>query len=147
MENSGKFNVIKPKNSIEEKHTRKKRTVRPIRKFPYHSIEEILKIPNMIKENNGGNPWDTQQLAIALNMKKGGNAFYYLTAASRDYGFTIGTRDTTNIQLTDLGRKLVYAQSKKEINECYVKAFFNIELFKKVFEYYKGSEPSDDTFF
>ena len=87
------------------------RTVKPIKKFPSHSIEEALKIPTLIKENNGGNPWATEQLARALNMKKGGNNFYYLTASSRDYGFTNGTRETVNVELNDLGRKYVYAQS------------------------------------
>jgi hypothetical protein len=64
----------------------------------------------LIKENNGGNPWDTEQHAIALDAKKSGNIFYYMTAASRDYGFTIGTRDTPTVALADLGRKYIYAR-------------------------------------
>lgn len=146
MDNQIKTDITNQNNS-ETQPTRKKRTAKPIRKFPYHSLDQILKIPNLIKENNGGNAWNTEQLAIALGIKKGGNTFYYLTAASRDYGFTIGTRDTANVELTDLGRELVYAQSKKEIDECTKIAFFNIEVFKKVYDYYNGSEPADDTFF
>ena len=125
----------------------KKRTVKPIKKFPSHSIEEALKIPTLIKENNGGNPWATEQLAKALNMKKGGNNFYYLTASSRDYGFTNGTRETVNVELNDLGRKYVYAQSQEDLLEAVWSAFNNIEIFKKVYEYYKGNEPSDEIFF
>jgi len=55
----------------------KKRTVKAIKKFPSYSIEEALKIPQLIKENNGGNPWDTEQLAKALNLKKGGNMYMH----------------------------------------------------------------------
>lgn len=133
--------------STKKETQTKKRKVKAIKKFPSHSIEEALKIPVLIKENNGGNPWKTEQLALAINLKKGGNNFYYLTAASRDYGFTIGTRDTLNVELNDLGRKYVYAQSKEDLSYAVWTAFNNIELFKKVYEYYKGKEPSDETFF
>jgi hypothetical protein len=146
LENKNEINTTK-QDSIENESPKRKRTVKSIRKFPYYSIEETSKIPNLIKQNNGGNPWDTKQLSIALNVKKGTNAFYYMTAASRDYGFTIGTRETDTVELADLGRKLVYAQSQEEIDECNKTAFFNIEIFKKVYDYYKDNEPADDTFF
>lgn len=135
------------KAEVDEGTKAKKRAVKAIKKFPSHSIEESLKIPTLIKENNGGNPWETEELARALNLKKGGNIFYYLTASSRDYGFTIGTRETVNVELNDLGRKYVYAQSLEDLSGAVWTAFYNIELFKKVYEYYKGNEPSDETFF
>lgn len=138
---------IKSMGSTKKVTMTKKRTVKAIKKFPSHSIQEALKIPSLIKENNGGNPWNTEQLALALNLKKGGNNFYYLTAASRDYGFTTGTRDTLNVELNDLGRKYVYAQSQEDLSYAVWTAFKNIELFKKVYEYYNGNEPSDETFF
>ena len=133
--------------STDEVNKNEKRTKKPTKKFPSYSIEEALKIPTLIKENNGGNAWETEQLAKALNLKKGGNNFYYLTAASRDYGFTIGTRETAQVELNDLGRKYVYAQSQEDMSNAVWMAFNNIELFKKVYEYYKGNEPSDETFF
>lgn len=137
--------ILMGTKEIEEVTKAKKRTVKPIKKFPSHSIEESLRISILIKENNGGNPWETVQLAKAL--KKGGNAFYYLTASSRDYGFTTGTRDTVTVELNDLGRKYVYAQSQEDLSDAVWKAFNNIDLFKRVYEYYSGSEPSDETFF
>ena len=130
-----------------EDANKKKRTAKPIKKFPNYTIEEALKIPSLIKSNNSGNPWDTEQLALALNVKKGGNIFYYMTAASRDYGFTSGTRDTTTVTLESLGRKYVYAQSTDEVRSSIEAAFNNIELFKQVHDYYKNGEPADDTFF
>ena len=82
-----------------------------------------------------------------IEYEKGGNNFYHLTASSRDYGFTNGTRETVNVELNDLGRKYVYAQSQEDLLEAVWSAFNNIEIFKKVYEYYKGNEPSDETFF
>lgn len=159
MEDNKAIEVEESKNNSDETKTSesevsqndetkaRKRNVKPIKKFPSHSIEEALKVPELIKENNGGNPWNTEQLAKALNMKKRGNNFYYLTASSRDYGFTVGTRDTNTVELNDLGRKYVYAQSEEDISSSVLKAFNNIDLFKRVYEYYGGNEPSDLTFF
>lgn len=148
MENENETNIINNKqDDAEIQPTKKKRTVKPFRKFPYFSVEEASKIPTFIKQNNGGNPWSIDQLALALEFSKGSNSFYYMTAASRDYGFTIGTSHTANVELADLGKKLVYAQSQEEIDECNKIAFFNIEIFKRVYDYYQGSEPADDTFF
>lgn len=66
------------------------------------------------------------------------NNFFYLTAASRDYGITIGTRDTAKIELTDLGRTLVYPKSPAQFAEATTAAFRNVALFSKVYDYYQG---------
>ena len=67
--------IIAKVEGVDEGTKAKKRTVKAIKKFPSHSIEESLKIPTLIKENNGGNPWETEQLARALNLKKVGIFF------------------------------------------------------------------------
>ena len=77
--------------------------------FPRATLEMALKIPVAIKDLNGGNPWETEEVRKAVGSVGGGNAWFYLTAASRDYGLTSGTRDTPKIQLEDLGRDIVYA--------------------------------------
>ena len=134
-------------NKVAQEQARKTRDAKPIKRFPSYTIEEALRIPNLIRSNNGGNPWDIEQLALALDLKKRSNALYYMTAASRDYGFTSGTRDTATVSLEELGRNYVYAQSSEEMAKSIRKAFDNIELFKRVYDYYKGNEPVDDTFF
>ncbi len=77
--------------------------------FPRATIEQALKIPYALKENNGGNPWEPESIRTAIGAGTGGNAFFYLTSASRDYGFTIGTSTAEKIGLADLGKELVYA--------------------------------------
>ena len=66
------------------------------------------------------------------------NKFFYLTQSSRDYQITIGTRDTEKIELTDIGRKLVYPKNPDEEYLAILEAFKSIELFKNVFDYYQG---------
>jgi hypothetical protein len=107
--------------------------------FPRNTLEEALKIPYAIKEHNGGNPWEPEEIRKAIGAGTGGNAFFYLTAASRDHGLTVGTTGAEKISLTDLGRELVYAPSPDEEQALKVRAFLAIDVFKRVLEYYKGS--------
>lgn len=107
------------------------------RDFPQHSIEESRKVLDAIKEFNAGNPWSPAEIATALEMGKGNN-FYYLTASARDYGLTLGTRDSAKIDIGEIGRKLAYPKTPDEEYSAVEEAFLNVELFKKVYEYYQG---------
>lgn len=108
------------------------------RAFPKYSIEEARRIPDAIKQFNAGNPWGTLDIASALGVGGKTNEYFYLTAASRDYGLTIGTRNTKQIELSELGRRLAYPKNPKEEAEAIQDAFRSVELFKKVYDYYQG---------
>jgi hypothetical protein len=123
--------VEKPSVSIQKKNPK------PKRDFPQHSIEECRKILDAIKDYNAGNPWTPSEIAKALVMGKGNN-FFYLTASARDYGLTIGTRDTAKIEIGEIGRKLAYPKTPVEEFKAAEEAFLNVNLFKKVYEYYQG---------
>lgn len=107
--------------------------------FPRATLEQALKIVIAIKENNGGNPWEIEEIRRAIGVGTGGNAYFYLTAASRDYGLTIGTSATEKIALADLGRDIAYAPNPEVEQTLKQKAFLNVDVFKRVLEYYKGS--------
>lgn len=97
------------------------------------------KIAYAIKEHNGRNPWEPDEIWKAIGAGTGGNTYFYLTAASRDYGLTIGTSTVEKIALTDLGRDIVYAPDPEAEKTLKVRAFLNVDIFKRVLEYYKGS--------
>lgn len=120
---------------VEEK---KKQSVKAQRCFPQHSMEEALAVAETIAKNNAGNPWTCEQIASSLEVSVKSTNFYYLTASSRDYGFTTGTSRSKLIELTALGRKLVYPENSGQEAEALGLAFENIDIFKRVFEYYKG---------
>lgn len=107
--------------------------------FPRATLEEALKIPQAIKEHHGGNPWEPDEVRQAIGAGTGGNAYFYLTAASRDYGMTSGTVSAEKIELTDLGRDIVYAPNLGSEKDLKARAFLNVDIFKRVLEYYKGS--------
>lgn len=106
--------------------------------FPRATLEEALKIAYAIKDHNGGNPWEPEEIRKAIGASSG-NAWFYLTAASRDYGLTLGTRDAQKISLADLGRDIAYAPNPSAEKALKVQAFLNVDIFKRVLEYYKGS--------
>lgn len=107
--------------------------------FPRATLEQALKIPTTIKELNGGNPWESEEVRKAIGAGTGGNAFFYLTSASRDYGLTVGTSTADKISLADLGREIAYAGNATIEAELKMRAFLTVDVFKRVLEYYKGS--------
>jgi len=115
------------------------------RPFPRKTLEEALQIPRAIKENNGGNPWPPSEVRKALGIGNTNN-FFYLTATSRDFGLTEGTRDAATIGLTELGRKAVYPASPEAENEALTEAFFKIDIFAKVVKHFGGSKLPEAQF-
>lgn len=105
-----------------------------------------MKIPVAIREENNGNPWETELVSqAALGVVKGNNKMFYAAAASRDYGLTIGSRDTDKIELAELGRRIVFAGDEAEKRKGMIDAFFSVDVFKRVYKHYGGSKlPKDE---
>src|SRR5436305_15249743 len=110
----------------------KKKKIGPAQRlFPALTLEETLPVPLAIKNINAGNPWPPAELAKAMELGAKGEKFFYLSAASRDYGLTTGSRDTPIIELTPIGRKLVYATSPEVEREATLEAFCHVQVFKR----------------
>jgi hypothetical protein len=107
--------------------------------FPRATLEQALKIPYAIKDHNGGNPWEPEEVRKATGAGTGGNAWFYLCAASRDYGLTTGTSAAQKIELAEIGRDIVYAPNLDAEKQAKLRAFLHVEIFMNVLEYYKGS--------
>jgi hypothetical protein len=103
------------------------------------TLEEALKVPQAIRQKNNGHPWDTALVATACGTTPKTDKFFYLAAAARDYGLTTGSRDTPQISLTEFGRTLLYAPSAEIEREKKIEAFFKVERFKQVYDFYEGS--------
>jgi hypothetical protein len=132
----------KPKRKKKSKRTKKatrKATARLERPYPRATLEDALKVAYALKDKNGGNPWSPDDLAAALGMAKSNNRFFYMSAAAREFGLTTGSRDSEQIALTDLGRELAYAPSPQTEEAAKRRAFLSVDVFKRVLEYYKGS--------
>jgi len=135
MTDDSKVDIGDADTSSSEKAAPKQK--KPKRDFPRYSIEESKEVLEVIRDKNAGNPWPPSDVASALGMGKGDN-FFYITASSRDYGLTIGTRESAKIEIADIGKQFGYPKSPEEEYESALKAFLNVDLFKKVYEYYQG---------
>lgn len=115
------------------------------RPFPARTLEEALVVPKAIRQKNNGNEWDTELVAKAsADLTSKSNKFFYLAAASRDYGLTIGSRDTDKIGLAPLGREIFFAGDEQTAKQKRIEAFFSVDIFKKVFDHYgSGKLPED----
>jgi hypothetical protein len=132
-----------PRRSKSTKRSKKKSggqaaNIRQPRPFPANPLENALRIPQALKEKNGGNPWEPAEIAKALGIGGKTPGFYALTASSRDYGLTTGTRDSAQIALQSIGRDIVYAVSREAEQDALKRAFLNVQVFKDANEYYKG---------
>lgn len=116
------------------------------RSFPSVSLEDALKVAQVIRLKNNGHPWGTDLVASACEMTQKTVRFFYLAAAARDYGLTTGSRDTAQISLTDFGRALLFAPSAEIEREKKIESFFNIEKFKQVYDFYEGSQLPDQQY-
>jgi hypothetical protein len=109
------------------------------RTFPSVTLEEALKVARAVRFKYGGNPMPTELVATACDTTHKTDKFFYLTSAAQNYGLTVGSRTSAQIELTPLGRALAYATSPAEEQEKKVEAFFMVEKFKQVYDYYNGS--------
>ncbi|MGI8654340.1 MAG: hypothetical protein ACR2LC_03895 [Pyrinomonadaceae bacterium] len=126
-------------NSKNNGNSRKPRSVPRPRLFPAVSLEEALKIPYAIKEKNGGNPWATDQVANAVGLKVKNTDFFYLAGSAVSYGITLGGWKADKIEITELGKEIVYAPDSTAEKIKKIEAFLKIEVFRKVLDHYKGS--------
>lgn len=143
--------AAKRKATSKRKHAKKpargsRAAPRVERPYPRRTLDAALKVPHAIKQHNGGNPWASDQVATALGVGAKTPGFFYVTAASRDFGLTEGTRDTAEISLTPLGRRAVYPQSPEEEQAALREAFFRIDVFKRVAEHFGGNNLPEQRF-
>jgi hypothetical protein len=116
------------------------------RPYPRRTLEQALRVPQVIKEMNGGNSWSSEQVAKALGIGAKGGNFFYVSTAARDYGLTEGSRETAEIALTDLGRAAVYPHSPGQADKAKMDAFLHVESFRRVLEHFGGNNLPDREF-
>lgn len=111
------------------------------RPFPRRPLEAAVRIVLAIKEQYGGNARPPGDVAVALGYKSAkSNEFFYTAASSREFGLTVGGRDSAEIAMDDRGRRYAYAESDQAEKSILKEAFLSIRVFGGVFEYYKGPD-------
>lgn len=109
--------------------------------FPRDSLEEALKVPRAIWENNAGNPFSLLDLSKKLNCSVTSSAYAELLRSSLRYGLTDGSwnSDTSKtVSLTALGSSIVAPTSSDDVNVSKRKALESPRIFKKIFDSLNG---------
>jgi hypothetical protein len=119
---------------------KKPKKAAPKRSYPRATLETCVRVAQIIKEKNGGNPWPPSEVAKALGLSPKSSNLDLYTASGSQYGIIEGSRYSENISLTPLGREIVYADSAERELAAKRNAFLSVEVFAKVLDHYGGNQ-------
>jgi hypothetical protein len=100
--------------------------------FPYTDMSDAITIAEGLLKG-GGVALSRDQLAAALSLAPGGGGFATKLSTARIFG--VIDPSSGKYQLTDLGFEIVDAGRQQEAK---VKAFLNVELYKRVYDEFRG---------
>ena len=102
--------------------------------FPYSDLESAVELAQTINDKAGSSA-DNEELAVWMGQTASGGTFRTRLGAAKMFGLieTGGGRAT----LTTLGRDVLTGSSKSHASR--VTAFLNVELFKVMYDQFKGS--------
>src|SRR5258706_14142087 len=112
--------------------------------IPMHSLEESISVAQSIYDNYGGRGTPPHQVAIALELSPAGKVWQNIAGASIAYGLTNGGCKSTEINVTDLGKKIVAPEEDGEDLLAKVDACLTPKIIKDFFaKYDKAKFPKD----
>ena len=116
--------------------------------FPKNALEDAVKVPRAIEDKNAGKPVRADILAKAVGFNKPNDwRFLDLLKSANQYGLVQGTGAHATVSIAKIGEDVVAPSSSVQRQEALVKAFRNVEEFKKVQEFYAGKKIPEDEFF
>jgi len=100
----------------------------------------VLCVVAAIKEKNGGNPLGPALIGDHCGVSARSTDLVYLISAASRFGLTTGSSKAEAVGLTETGRMLAYAGTPEEEERLRRQAFFGVDVFKRVFDHYRGSQ-------
>jgi len=113
--------------------------------FPKHTLEDSLSVPEALQQN-GGQPLPAIEMATALGRSPGSGRFRVQTAASSMYGLTGGSY-RTQFAMSELGRAILEPTTSEERGASLVEAALRPDLFRRIYDYYRGKKFPQPEFF
>lgn len=103
--------------------------------FPYGDLNEGISVVKVIHEKAGGVSCSPDQLAAAMGQSPSSGNFRLKLSTARIFGLV--ATSPGRIEITDLGFEITDPGREKAAR---VQAFLNVELFKRVYEDFKGKQ-------
>ncbi|HUI14283.1 MAG TPA: hypothetical protein VL048_12535 [Xanthobacteraceae bacterium] len=117
-----------PQNAQEKKRFRSEI------EFPYADLENAVELAQTI-HSKAGTSCEVDELAAWMGQSANGGTFRTRLGAARMFGLTENAQGRTT--LTQLGRDVLDGSGSER--SARVTAFLNVELFRAIYEQYKGS--------
>jgi predicted nucleotide-binding protein len=118
--------------------------------FPRNSLNEALKVTQVIWEKNAGNPFPLLDIASKLGNSPTSSTYRELIRSAQRYGLTNETFSNDlnqTISLTELGNSIVAPTPDDDVNALKRRALETPEVFQKIFEALNGKIiPPPDVF-
>lgn len=115
--------------------------------FPKHTLQDALQVSQILENKNSGNPLPPTDVAIGLSKSPGSSDFRILLSSSIKYGLTSGSYNQSRVSLQELGRDIAEPKSAEGRSRALAEAALKPDLFRKVYEAYKGKKLPDSQFF
>lgn len=116
--------------------------------FPKNALEDAIRIPQAIEQQNGGNPMKSDMLVKAVGFKSTSDwRFLDLLKSANLYGLVEGSGRLANVKITSIGSDIIAPGSPSQRQAALLGAFRNVEDFRKVDEFYNGKKLPESEFF
>src|SRR2546427_9590071 len=135
---------IKPKTKPS---ARKRATKRIGWTFPQNTLEEAIRLAQVIEEKNAGKPIKAEALAEMTGFKVNDWRFLNLLVSANRYGILDGSGMTATVSLTGIGADIVAPSSPAQRQKALLVAFNKVDQFKRVAEFYAGKHIPEDEYF
>jgi len=114
-------------------------------KYPRHSVEKALRIPQAILDQNAGKPVTREEAATLLGLGTARGPFGVEISSATKYGF-LESREG-KLHVTDLARRILRPTSPDDVVKGYREAVINAPDISDVYKHYRGENmPDDETF-
>lgn len=136
------------KNSSGANESVKKSGPKTAWTFPKNTLEDAIRIPKAIEEQNAGNPMKADMLAKAVGYNQSDDwRFKDLLRSANQYGLVEGSGAAATASMTQIGSDVIAPGSPSDRQTALLGAFRKVDDFRKVEEFYKGKKLPEDEFF
>ncbi|MCX6291553.1 MAG: hypothetical protein NT126_07285 [Bacteroidetes bacterium] len=115
--------------------------------FPKNTLEDAIRILKVIEDKNAGNPMHASELRSALGFSPSDWRFQDLLKSANLYGLVSGSGNKSIVKIEKEGQEVLTPSSGGERKEALLKAFRNVDDFRKVEDFYGGKRIPEDEFF
>lgn len=114
-------------------------------KYPRHSVEQALRIPKAIYEQNAGNPCTVREAATFTGATSVSGNFNVEVSSAKKYGFLAS--EGGKLVLQERARKAIAPQSATDRVTALREAVLAAPDLSAVYNFYRGENLPDDQFF